>query len=86
MPEATSPTAAHQSLMNDLIKTVSMKKHAKLTNWEKMALVGQLAGRLVSFEDQHKAVESVSMIAANIKGGNKTANEALEQFKASVQP
>lgn len=86
MLEAIKPTAAHQSLMDDLIKTLSMKKHAKLSNWEKMALAAQTLGRLVAFESQHTSTQSLEMIVANIRGGNKTANDAIEQLKASVQP
>ncbi len=87
-PVRTPVTSAHQSLVTDLVKVLNMKKHAKMDDWEKLAILAMVTGKFVFMQDatKHTGNDVLAMLSANIKVGNQTEAKAFEAFKAGIQP
>lgn len=67
------PEPRHVALMDDL--KAALSKHQHLTGQEMLAVVSQLVGNLVAYQDSTRftADQAMAMVSANIQIGNETA-------------
>lgn len=73
----------HEAIYQDIITLLN--RHAGLTSLEILAIVGNLAGKIIALQDQRTISPQYAMdtLIANLEHGNKQALDALENTKGS---
>lgn len=86
-PQPTEPNARHKDLIKDLLKTISMVKHAKLSPWERLACASQLVGQLIPMQDTaaHSPEDIQLLVEGNITGGREHVIALIASIGKDIQ-